>query len=334
MIRSGWPATAIVLLGATALVSTVFASDLDERVARLEREVGQQRAIAGERIFARACAACHGATGRGDGPAAADLDPPPRDLSSRRFRFRTTPTGALPLPDDLKRTIRRGLPGTAMSGYGDLFSERELDSLVAFVYALHGDPSPPDELQLSDRFDRVQPTATDGRAIYLISGCWTCHGVNGNGRGPSSATLTDELERPMRILDLRLDPFKGGRDLASVVRALRTGLNGAPMPSYDQAMMFAAEDYSIESVSPQRDVELSVGSAAYRLRTADREILRTFLDAAPSRERIAALDETAQTELRDTRLEALARYVLSLDQRHGFAYRLFREHPEAQARSE
>ncbi len=243
MRKASLPAAVVVILGA---VSIPFADDLTDRVARLERELGKQRAAAGERIFARACAACHGATGRGDGPAAADLDPPPRDLSSRRFRFRTTPTGLLPRPDDLKRTIRRGLPGTAMSGYGDLFSERELDSLVAFVYALHGDPSPPDELQLSDRFDRVHPTATDGRAIYLISGCWTCHGVNGNGRGPSSATLTDELERPMRVLDLRLDPFKGGRDLPSVVRALRTGLNGAPMPSYDQAMMFAAEDYSIE----------------------------------------------------------------------------------------
>jgi len=320
MNRSGSPAIAAVLLGAVVLAPAVFASDLDERVARLEQELGRQRAADGERIFKRACAACHGAAGRGDGPAAADLDPPPRDLTSRRFRFRTTPTGALPRPDDLKRTIRRGLPGTAMTGYGDLFSERELDSLVAFVYALHGDPSPADELTLGNRFDRVEAPARDGRAIYMISGCWTCHGVNGNGRGPSSATLTDELERPMRILDLRFDPFKGGRDLASVVRTLRTGLNGAPMPSYDQAMLFAAEDYSLDSVWPERDI--------------DRENLRTYLDAAPSRERIAALDETARAELRDTRLEALARYVLSLDRRRGFAYRLLREHPEREARDE
>ena len=331
MQRSGLPAAIAVLLGAA---SVLFADDLTDRIARLERELGKQRAAHGERIFARACAACHGTAGRGDGPAAADLDPAPRDLTSRRFRFRTTPTGALPRPEDLKRTIRRGLPGTAMAGYGDLFSERELDSLVAFVYALHGDPPPPDELQLSDRFDRVDASAPDGRAIYLISGCWTCHGVNGNGRGPASATLTDELDRPMRVLDLRLDPFKGGRDLVSVVRTLRTGLNGAPMPSYDQAMLFAAEDYPVESVGPERDVELRAGSAAFRLAAADRETLRSYLAAAPDRKRIAALDETTRAELRDTRLEALARYVLSLDRRHGFAYRLLREHPEREARNE
>ena len=326
---TGLLAAAVVLLGAASIL---FADDVTDRVARLEREVGQQRAAQGERIFARACAACHGTAGRGDGPAAAELDPPPRDLTSRRFRFRTTPTGALPRPDDLKRTIRAGLPGTAMAGYGDLFSERELDSLVAFVYALHGDPPPPDELQLSERFDRVDATAPDGRALYMVSGCWTCHGINGDGHGPASATLTDELDRPMRILDLRLDPFKGGRDLASVVRALRTGLNGAPMPSYDEAMLFAAEDYPVEAVLPERDVELRAGSAAFRVAAADRENLQTYLAAAPDRERLAALDETARIELRDTRLEALAHYVLSLDRRRGFAYRLLREHPELEAR--
>ena len=324
--------TVVVILLVAA--SLLFAGDVEERIARLEQELERQRSADGKRIFARACAACHGMEGRGDGPAAADLDPPPRDLTARRFRFRTTPTGALPRPDDLKRTIRRGLPGTAMAGYGDLFSDRELDSLVAFVYALHGDPPEPEELRLSERFDRVDPAAQDGRAIYLVSGCWTCHGVHGDGRGPSSATLTDELDRPMRILDLRFDPFKGGRDLASIVRTLRTGLNGAPMPSYDETMLFAAEDYAVEAVLPERDVELRTRSAAFRLAAADRENLRTYLGAAPSRERIAALDETARAELRDTRMEALARYVLSLDRRRGFGYRLLREHPEREARGE
>jgi len=317
--RSGSPVAVVVLLGAASML---FADELTDRVARLERELGEQRATVGERIFARACAACHGATGRGDGPAAADLDPPPRDLTSRRFRFRTTPSGALPRPDDLKRTIRRGLPGTAMAGYADLFSERELDALVAFVYSLHGDPPAPDEIRLSERFDLADNSAPDGRAIYLISGCWTCHGVNGEGRGPSSPTLTDELDRPMRILDLGRDPFKGGRNLASIIRTLRTGLNGAPMPSYDQAMLFAAEDYPLESLPLDR------------WNASDRALMQTYLDSTPPRKRVAALDETRRTELRDTRLEALARYILSLDRRRGFAYRVFNEHPEREARGE
>ena len=317
-MKLGLTAAGVILLAAT---SVLLGADIDERVSRLERELGSQRAADGERIFARACAACHGMRGLGDGPAAADLDPPPRDLSSTRFRFRTTPTGALPRPEDLKRTIRRGLPGTAMAGFGDLFSERELDSLVAFVFSLHGDPAPATVLPLSERFDRAG-TAGDGRAIYLVSGCWTCHGLDGNGHGPASATLTDELDRPMRILDFRHDAFKGGRDVASVVRALRTGLNGAPMPSYDEAMVFAADDYPLESLPLDQ------------FAPSDREILQAFLDAAPDRRQIAALDRTSSSELRDMRLEALARYVLSLDKRRGFSYRLLRQHPDFEARGE
>jgi mono/diheme cytochrome c family protein len=35
----------------------------------------------GEIVYQRYCAACHGMTGRGDGPAAAALSPPPTDLT-------------------------------------------------------------------------------------------------------------------------------------------------------------------------------------------------------------------------------------------------------------
>lgn len=35
----------------------------------------------GHRYFVRYCSACHGAEGRGDGPAAAALQPPPADLT-------------------------------------------------------------------------------------------------------------------------------------------------------------------------------------------------------------------------------------------------------------
>lgn len=37
---------------------------------------------AGEALFETNCASCHGASGRGDGPAATGLNPPPSDLSA------------------------------------------------------------------------------------------------------------------------------------------------------------------------------------------------------------------------------------------------------------
>ncbi len=36
---------------------------------------------AGKQLFAAQCAACHGSNGRGNGPAAAQLNPPPSDLT-------------------------------------------------------------------------------------------------------------------------------------------------------------------------------------------------------------------------------------------------------------
>lgn len=39
-------------------------------------------ATAGGATFAERCASCHGATGMGDGPAAASLDPKPADLAA------------------------------------------------------------------------------------------------------------------------------------------------------------------------------------------------------------------------------------------------------------
>ena len=130
------------VLGASGLTRSAgpSGSDTDERISRLEAELARTRSEAqagrGAKIFARSCAACHGRNGQGDGPGAADLDPPPRDLSTRRYRFRTTPTGTLPRPEDLKRTIQQGLPGTAMPAFEDLFSETEMADLVAFIYSL------------------------------------------------------------------------------------------------------------------------------------------------------------------------------------------------------
>ncbi len=66
-------------------------SELSDRVAQLESELAHDQYVEtarrGAKVFARACAACHGTGGKGDGPGAADLDPPPRDLTTRQFRF-------------------------------------------------------------------------------------------------------------------------------------------------------------------------------------------------------------------------------------------------------
>src|SRR6185436_19041814 len=62
----------------------------------------------GRRVYDRACATCHGTTGRGDGPTAALLGIRPRNFTLGTYRFRTTPSGALPSDADLVRTVTYG----------------------------------------------------------------------------------------------------------------------------------------------------------------------------------------------------------------------------------
>ena len=306
---------------------TEASSPQSDRVSLLEAALDHDRreeAIGrGARIFAKSCAACHGRLGRGDGPGAADLDPPPRDLATRQFRFRTSPSGDLPRAEDLERSIRRGLPGTSMPAFGELFSSRELSDLISFIYSLQPAAvltwTQPEAVSMAPVPPPTPSTISEGRALYLLLGCESCHGLNGSGRGPSAAGLTDEDGRPIRSTDFRYDPLKGGREPEAIVRTLRTGLNGAPMPSYDDAMVFAGED--MDSASLAGDVTED-----------DRTTVDEFLASLPSRADLAEIGVTGRSELRDRHLAALAHYVLSLSRRQGSWYRFLRQEPEREPR--
>lgn len=45
----------------------------------------QGDAAKGQAIYAKFCASCHGTTGKGDGPAAAALNPKPKDLTDKAY---------------------------------------------------------------------------------------------------------------------------------------------------------------------------------------------------------------------------------------------------------
>jgi len=85
---------------------------------------------AGRRAFREHCQACHGLDAEGDGPAAAALEDEPGDLAI------TTRD-----PDALKRTIRRGVSGTAMQGY-DKLDDTDIDAMVAWLTGLSAPATP------------------------------------------------------------------------------------------------------------------------------------------------------------------------------------------------
>jgi high-affinity iron transporter len=76
------------------------------------------------------CAVCHGATGRGDGPAAKGLTPPPADLTDAARQGQLSVFG-------LYNTITLGIKGTAMTGFPAL-SESQRWALAFHASTLAG----------------------------------------------------------------------------------------------------------------------------------------------------------------------------------------------------
>lgn len=81
---------------------------------------------AGETLYVAHCASCHGAQGRGDGPAAAGLQPPPAD-----FRQHLQP--GVHSDQQIFRWIQGGVAGTAMPAWGNQLSEAEIWQLVGYL---------------------------------------------------------------------------------------------------------------------------------------------------------------------------------------------------------
>jgi cytochrome c oxidase cbb3-type subunit 2 len=90
------------------------------------------------------CSACHGATGQGDGPSAATLQPDAWGNPQHPFDFTKGRLKSGSGAEDVYRTFMTGLNGTAMPSYYDIFAEpdgeniREGDAwnLVSYIVSL------------------------------------------------------------------------------------------------------------------------------------------------------------------------------------------------------
>jgi mono/diheme cytochrome c family protein len=82
---------------------------------------------AGQRLYAQRCVPCHGPAGRGDGPLAPGLRPPPADLVQH------VPLHA---DSDLFTTIHDGIAGTAMAPFGGQMTVEEIWHTMNYLKTL------------------------------------------------------------------------------------------------------------------------------------------------------------------------------------------------------
>jgi mono/diheme cytochrome c family protein len=223
-------------------------------------------ATRGSEVFGRYCIGCHGPTGEGNGPAAEHLSPGPRDFQRGGFKFRSTPYGAPPTRDDVMRTVTCGLPGSSMPSFS-LLSEPERRDVVEFVLSLFAfgrarrevdfyrqDEGLSMEVIRRDRLPAIrdevldamkrdaapvavpatpEPTAESvehGRELFAKQ-CASCHGPTGVGDGPSSATLRDWKDGPIRPRDFTTGVFRAGSSPRALYVRIKTGISGTPMPA-------------------------------------------------------------------------------------------------------
>jgi cytochrome c oxidase cbb3-type subunit I/II len=192
----------------------------------------------GKRVYERRCLGCHGVQGDGNGPAATFLDPRPRNFTLGTFKFRTTPSGSLPTDGDLYRTLTRGVRWTAMPTWHEL-PEKDRIAVIAYVKTFsprwrEEKPEPP--ILIGDPPRPTPDLLARGKELYAKAKCFECHGEQGKGDGPSAATLQDDLTFAIRPADFTRGQFKGGGDVRDIYRAMTTGLDGTPMPSFADAM--------------------------------------------------------------------------------------------------
>jgi mono/diheme cytochrome c family protein len=193
----------------------------------------------GKGLYRRYCIGCHGVRGDGMGDNAPWVDPKPRDFTSATFKCRSTPTGTLPTDTDLYNTIGRGLHATAMPSWNPLTRQQRVD-LVAYIKSFSPrfqEEKPGTPVVILPEAPNSTESAERGADLYQKMNCWSCHGKQGHGNGPSAVGLTDTKGNPITPYDFTsTSQFKCGQTDQDLYRVLVTGLDGTPMPSYFEAL--------------------------------------------------------------------------------------------------
>ncbi len=213
----------------------------DDRPAASEENIAE-----GRRLYDYRCSPCHGVKGDGKGPTAKTLDPRPRDFTLGNFKFRTTKFGEVPLDEDMYRTITRGVPGSAMPAWTEpTLTPAERFQIIYYIKSL---PDVGEWFELDPRREEDGerflvdvpggPTVdadlvARGKEVFHQGKCIECHGLEGRGDGTSAGTQYNYLKQRILPRDLTKGwRYKAGTSVRDIWRALTSGLNGTPMPSF------------------------------------------------------------------------------------------------------
>jgi len=232
-----------LLLGAAAVLTLAPVSGAQTTPEQQQKWMGMESHIGNltghadkaKEQYRRYCVGCHGVLGDGEGENAQWLDPKPRNFTIAQFKCRSTPTGTLPIDEDIFNAIARGFDNSVMPPWNTL-TNYERANLVAYVKhfsAKWQTEKPGTPIQIPPEPEVTADRIKAGQALFRKLECWKCHGVEGRGNGPSADTLTDDQNRPIKPFNFHDGTrFKCGSTDQDLYKIFMTGLDGTPMPSF------------------------------------------------------------------------------------------------------
>lgn len=224
-------------LSFVGVLIVAVASSLGAQEAHVGNLTGH--ADAGKKLYKRFCIGCHGERGDGVGDNAPFLEPKPRDFTAATFKCRSTLTGNLPTDEDLYKSVVRGFNTSAMPSWAPLTAQTKID-LVAYIKSFSPrwhDEKPADVLKIPAETPVTIASISHGGELFQKLECWKCHGQEGRGDGPSASTLTDSKDQPIRPYNFTGGGrFKCGAENEDLYRIFMTGVDGTPMPSFNDVI--------------------------------------------------------------------------------------------------
>jgi high-affinity iron transporter len=187
----------------------------------------------GMQIFAQRCQSCHGAKGFGDGPLAAQLNPPPTSFRDSANTDNISPLQAY-------NTIRLGLEGTAMRSFSEL-SDQQVWDVAFYINSLNYKTEVPDSVQ-----PKIKQALADTASLRSIS-LYT----NNQWKELFRAQNIDTDKGMAVVRGLTSDPSATPSDntLTKALALLKKSQKAYDSKNYSQARRYALDAY-LDGVEP------------------------------------------------------------------------------------
>lgn len=267
---------------------TVIKNSIGSRVT----PKGDEQLEQGKKLYATNCVSCHGDAGKGDGAAAAALQPPPRNFVGAKKSEWTNGTSPL----GIFGTLSNGIEGTSMASYANLTederwalthyvrqwipeAEREPSSekQILEVCRSLSAPAKPESIpveramkfliedvpnqralaqaKLGPVYKYADSDATQGEVLFAQN-CASCHGAKGDGSRPSGPYGATPPFLYLKVAALQNNDAAGSYD--AFAQRASEGVH-ATLPDMTDAAVMSEQDWK----DVQAYVALMDGSAKF-----------------------------------------------------------------------